>query len=127
MHENSSKLANSYINNINNILKFCNNRFSGKPDDITTSVSLETTTRLQNKYSEYWEKNCSSSRLEFFSKIKENFVEEQFLDEVENYDVKKTSLNLGQATIPCLVKQEDIADQYFPEKNVYATFVKTME
>ena len=73
------------------------------------------------------EKNCSSSRLEFFSKIKENFVEEPFLDEVENYDVKKTSLNLGQATIPCLVKQEDITDQYFPEKNVYATFVKTME
>ena len=30
VHENSSKIANSYINNINNILKFCNNRFSGK-------------------------------------------------------------------------------------------------
>ena len=52
MHKNSSKIANSYINNINNILKFCNNRFSGKPDDITNSVIRETTTRLQNKYSE---------------------------------------------------------------------------
>ena len=51
MHENGSKIANSYISNINNILKFCNNRFSGKPDDITNSVIRETTTRLQNKYS----------------------------------------------------------------------------
>ena len=90
MHENSSKIANSYINNINNILKFCNNRFSGKPDDITNSVIRETTTRLQNKYSKYWKsKICSSSRLEFFSKIKENFVEEPFLDELKNYDVKR--------------------------------------
>ena len=31
---------------------------------------------------------------------------------------KETSLNLGQAIIPCLLKREDIADQYFPEKNV---------
>ena len=92
VHENSSKIANSYINNINinNILKFCNNRFSGKPDDFTNSVIRETTTRLQNKYSEYWKnKICSSSRLELFSKIKENFVEEPFLDEVKNYDVKR--------------------------------------
>ena len=40
---------------------------------------------------------------------------------------KETSLNLGQATILCLLKQEDIADQYFPEKNVYANFVKAMK
>ena len=90
MHENCSKIVNSYINNIDNILKFCNNSFSGKPDDITNSVIRETTTQLQNKYSEYWKsKICSSSRLEFFSKIKENFVEEPFLDEVKNYDVKR--------------------------------------
>ena len=128
MHENSSKIANSYINNINNNLKFCNNRFSGKPDDFTNSVIRETTTRLQNKYSEYWKsKICSSSRLEFFSKIKENFVEEPFLDEVKNYDVKRNFFKLGQATILCLLKQEDIANQYFPEKNVYANFVKTMK
>ena len=90
MHENSSKIANSYINNINNILKFCNNKFSGKPDDITNGVIRETTTRLQNKYSKYWKsKICSSSRLEFFSKIKGNFVEEPFLDELKNYDVNR--------------------------------------
>ena len=40
---------------------------------------------------------------------------------------KETSLNLGQATIPCLLKQEDIANQYFPEKNVPANFVKNDE
>ena len=69
MHKNSSKITNSYISNINNILKFCNNRFSGKPDDITNSVIRETTTRLQNKYSEYWKsKICSSSRLELYLK-----------------------------------------------------------
>ena len=63
------------------------------PDSRTvtnSAVIRETTTRLQNKYSEYWKnKIYSSSRLELFSKIKENFVEEPFLDEVKNYDVKR--------------------------------------
>ena len=79
MHENSSKVANLYIKNINNILKFCSNRFSGKPDDITNNVIRETTTQLQNNYSEYWKsKICSSSRLEFSSKRKENILKNHF-------------------------------------------------
>ena len=127
MHENSSKIANSYINNINNILKFCSNRFSGKPDDITNSVIRETATRLQNKYSEYWKsKICSSSRLEFFSKIKENFVEEPFFDEVKNYDVKRNFFKFRTSNHSLFIETGRYCRPILP-RDVYANFVKTMK
>ena len=125
MHKNSSKIANSYISNINNILIFYNNRFSGKPDDITNSVIRETTTRLQNKYSEYWKsKICSSSRLEFFSKIKENFVEEPFLDEVKNYDVKRNFFKFRKSNHSLFIEIGRYCRPIFPREKRICKFCK---
>ena len=127
MYENSSKIANSYINNINNILKFCNNRFSGKPDDITNSVIRETTTRLQNKYSEYRKsKICSSSRLEFFSKIKENFVEEPFLDEVKNYDVKRNFFKFRTSNHSLFIETGRYCRPILPQEKRICKFCKNL-
>ena len=128
MHENSSKIANSYINNFNNILKFCNNRFSGKPDDITYSVIRETTTRLQNKYSEYWKNEIfSSSRPEFFSKIKENFVEEPFLNEVKNYDVKRNFFKFRTSNHSLFIETGRYCRPILPREKRICKFCKNDE
>ena len=75
MHENSSKIANSYINNINKILKFCNNRFSGKPDDIKTVLSVKQLHDYRTNILNTEKLKCVlPSRLDFLSK-KKSFVE----------------------------------------------------
>lgn len=87
MHEISPKLSNSYIDNIHQILKFCDSACTEQ--GIAHSVS-HIVLQLQSKYSNYWKTKIeASTRLDFFSKIKQEFKEDQFLNDVKNFDLKK--------------------------------------
>ena len=84
-------LGNSYISNLNKILRFCDLNCSNKPDLLTSSAIREIISKLQNKYSEYWKSKISSSiRLEFFTRIKQRYERGPFLNVVKNVDVKRT-------------------------------------
>ena len=74
VYENASILSNSCISNLKNILKFCDLNCSNKQDFLTSNTIREVIPQLQNKYSEYWKSKINSStRLEFFTKIKQNY------------------------------------------------------
>ena len=90
MYENASILNNSYISNSKNILKFCDLNCSNKQDFLTSNTIREVISQLQNKYSEYWKSKINSStRLEFFTRIKQSYEQDPFLNEMKKYDVKR--------------------------------------
>ena len=90
MYENAPMLGNSYISNLNNILSFCDLNCSNKPNLLTSSAIRQIISKLQNKYSEYWiSKISSSTRLEFFTRIKQRYERDPFLNAVKNFDVKR--------------------------------------
>ena len=93
-------------------MKFCDLSCSNKQDFLTSSAIREVISQLQNKYSEYWNSKINSStRLEFFTRIKQSYEQDPFLNEVKIYDVKRNIINLEQVIIPCALKQVDIVTQ----------------
>ena len=76
----------------------------------------------------YWKsKICSSSRLEFFSKIKENFVEEPFLDEVKNYDVKRNFFKFRTSNLSLFIETGRYWRPILPREKSICKFCKNDE
>ena len=83
MLEHASKLKNSYYNNLVEFLRLSKCYHSDKLENITESIIREIIRCLKETYSEHWKMKISTStRLEFYSKIKKDFVEDPFLNTV---------------------------------------------
>ena len=72
-------------------------------------------------------KICSSSRLEFFSNIKDNFVEEPFQDEVKNYDVKRNFFKIRTSNHSLLIEKGRYCRPILPREKSICKFSKNDE
>ena len=70
---------------------FCDISCSNEPNILISSTARDVILRLQNKYFQYCKNKINSSAsLEFYTRIKQNYERDPFLNEVKNYDLERT-------------------------------------
>ena len=120
--ETSSKLSNSYNNNIVEILKFgtCYNlRNSGT---LSNEIISDIICKIKTKYIDFWKTKVETSkRLDFFKQFKQNFSTEPFLDSLNNFNIKRVYIKY-RASSHCWLKLEDILDPRLKEKTEFVRF-----
>ena len=128
MAEITSTPANSYIKNLENILNFCDINCSNNPNFLTTTKTRNVILQLQNKYSEYWKNKInSSSRLVFYSKIKQNYERDPFLNEIKNYDVKRTYYKFRTSNHSLYIETGRYCNPIVPRENRLCAFCNANE
>ena len=128
MYENALMLGNSYISNLNNILSFCDLNCSNKPDLLISSAILEIISKLQNKYSEYWKSKIgSSNRLEFFTRKKQRYERDPFLNVVKNFDVKRTYYKFRTSNYSLFIETGRYCNPVIPRERRLCKFCSANE
>ena len=126
MLEHASKLKNSYYNNLVEFLRLSKCYHSDKLENITESIIREIIRCLKETYSEHWKMKISTStRLEFYSKIKKDFVEDPFLNTVQNFDAKKDYFKLKTSNHSLLVETGRYCRPILPRENRICKFCRT--
>ena len=128
MLEHGSKLKNSYINNLQELLRFCNFCDFEKLECITESSIGELTRCLKAKYSQHWKmKIDTSKRLEFYSKIKKDFIEEPFLNVVQNFDAKRDYFKFRTSNHSLFIETGRYCRPILPRENRFCKFCQNNE
>ena len=123
--ELGSKSHNSYHSKLLEILKFCNPCLSRQPDKLTNLHISELISSVKNKYREFWKHKIeSSSKLDFYRKVKQNFSSEKYLDIVKNFNglSKKDYVKLRISNHSLLVETKRYSRPKIPRENRICEF-----
>ena len=123
--ELGSRSHNSYHCKLLEILKFCNPCLSRQPDKLTNLHISELISSVENKYREFWKHKIeSSSKLDFYRKVKHNFSSEKYLDIVQNFNglSKKDYVKLRISNHSLLVETKRYSRPKIPRENRICEF-----
>ena len=95
---------------------------------VLTNIIFSYQVRLQNKYFEYWKNKINySTRLEFYSRIKQNYERDPLLNEVKNYDVKRTYHKSRTSNYSFFIETGRYCNPIVPRESRLCTFCSANE
>ena len=126
--ETSSKLSNSYNNNIVEILKFGNCYNLRNSETLSNEIISDIICKIKTKYIDFWKTKVETSkRLDFFKQFKQSFSPEPFLDSLNNFNIKRDYMKFRTSSHCLMVETGRYSRPKIKRENRICTLCNTKE
>ena len=126
--ETSSKLSNSYNNNIAEILKFGNCYNLRNSETLSNEIISDIICKVKTKYIHFWKTKVETSkRLDIFKQFKQNFSPQPFLDSLNNFNIKRDYIKFRTSSHFLMVETGRYSRPKIKRENRTCTLSNTKE